>query len=138
MKDLRWPHVALIAVVLGVLGGLAYAGKDSAALVGGVIALLGAMGMIVKGQAEVKEQATAIKEQTNGNTSALLTTVTDLQRHLIEQQRVHQEQMIEQQKMHQEQLLSLAERLAGMQPLPPAANSAAINGVSHSEEKNHA
>lgn len=111
MKDLGWPHVFLIAVVLLVLGGLAYAGKDSAAVIGGVIALLAAMGFVVKGQAEVKEQAAAIREQTNGTTTNLVTLIRD-------QQRVHQQQMIEQQRKHQDQMMQMAERLAGMQPLP--------------------
>lgn len=110
MKDLRWPHAFVIAVVLLVFGGLALAGRDSAAVLGGVIALLGAMGFLVKGQAEVKEQAAAIKEQTNGNTTALYTLVRELQQQIADQHHTHQEQM-----------LQLANKLAEM--APPAADT---------------
>lgn len=83
MKDLRWPHAVLMSTVLLVLGGLAYTGKDSAAVIGGVLAVLGAMGFLVKQQAEVKEQATAIKEQTNGNTAVLVEVIREQQRQIV-------------------------------------------------------
>lgn len=72
MKDLKLPQAIVITAALFVLGGLVWAGKDMAAVIGGVLAVLGAFGYSIKQQAEVKEQNVAIKEQTNGNQRELL------------------------------------------------------------------
>lgn len=96
MKDLKLPHAIVIAVVVLVLGGLAYAGKESAAVIAGILVVLGAMGLVVKQGAEVKEQNVAIKEQTNGNQKELLGVIM---------------------RQH-EDLVRLSNRLADMQPPP--------------------
>lgn len=72
MKDLKISHAIVIAAVVLTLGGLAYADKDAGVVVAGVIAVLGALGVVAKQQAEVKEQNVAIKEQTNGTNAALI------------------------------------------------------------------
>lgn len=101
----------MLAAVVLVLGALSYVGRDSAAVITGLVALLAAMGYVVKGQGEVKEQAAAIKEQTNGNTTALYTLVRELQQQIADQHHTHQEQM-----------LQLANKLAEMAP-PPASDT---------------
>lgn len=127
MKDLRWPHAFVLAVILLVLGGLAYTGKDSAAVVAGVIAVVAGVGLVIKGQGEVKEQTTAIRDNTNGTMTNLVNLVRDIQNQMVEQQRTHQDQMVEQQRNHQIQMLQLAEKLAGMQPLPSSGSAEEMN-----------
>lgn len=79
MKDLKLPHAIVISVILLVLGTLAFFEKDAAVFVGGAIALLGAMGFIISQQSDIKADASAIRQQTNGNNEKLLQMVEDLQ-----------------------------------------------------------
>lgn len=79
MKDLRWPHVAVVLGALAVLGTLAYFEKDSATVVTGVVVLLGVMGFVAHQQSEIKQTASVIKEQTNGTNSELLRIIERLQ-----------------------------------------------------------
>lgn len=80
MKDLRWPHVAVVLGAFGVLGTLAFFGKDSAAVVTGVLALLGVMGFVAYQQSEIKAHVETVKSNTNGNISTLMETIDRLQR----------------------------------------------------------
>lgn len=80
MKDLKWTHVVLIAIVLGVLAFLTYNGKDGAALIAGALALLGALGFVVSKQSDLQETAATIKDQTNGRVGELIRIVEQQQR----------------------------------------------------------
>lgn len=110
MKTLNWPQAVVAAAVLFVIGALVYGGKDTGALVTSGIAILGALGLIVKQGTEVKERADAVQQQTNGNTKELLAII-----------RAQQEQIAELSRGHQDDLKQLGLRLADMQPAPIVA-----------------
>lgn len=78
MKDLKLPHAIVISVVLLVLGTLAFYEKDSAVFVASALTLLGALGFIIRQQSDIKADATAIRQQTNGTNSELLAMVKEL------------------------------------------------------------
>lgn len=84
MKPLNWPSVALAAVVILTIAILAALDKDSSALVTSGLAILGALGLLVRQGAEVKEQAVAVKDQTNGNTKQLMAIIAQQQEHIQE------------------------------------------------------
>ena len=102
---LTWPQAVVAAAVLFVIGALVYAGKDTGALVTSGLAILGALGMIVKQGTEVKERADAVQQQTNGNTRELLAII-----------RSQQEQIAELSRGHQDDLKQLGLTMAAMQP----------------------
>lgn len=79
MKDLRWPHVVVVLGALGVLGTLAFFDKDSAAVITGVLALLGVMGFVAYQQQEIKAHVETVKTNTNGNNAELMELVKKLQ-----------------------------------------------------------
>jgi len=107
MKNLNWPQAVVAAAVLFVIGALVYAGKDTGALVTSGLAILGALGLIVKQGTEVKERADAVQQQTNGNTKELLAII-----------RAQQDQIAELSRGHQDDLKQLGLRMADMQPAP--------------------
>lgn len=80
MKNMTWQHVVIIVAVVGVLGWLAYLGKDGAAVVTGMLALLAALGFVAHQQSEIKSQNEAIKQQTNGNLSQLMVELSETRR----------------------------------------------------------
>lgn len=65
---LTWPHVAVIGLVLGAVVTLAALGRDTSALIGLGTLLFAGIGVVAAGMV-------GIKDQTNGNTSKLLTMV---------------------------------------------------------------
>lgn len=80
MKELRWPHAAVVLGAFAVLGTLAFFGKDSAAVITGVMALLGVMGFVAFQQQEIKSHVETVRAQTNGNVGQLMETIDRLQR----------------------------------------------------------
>lgn len=90
MKDLRWTHVVVVLGTLGVLGWLAYQGKDGATVITGMLALLAALGFVAYQQSEIKSHTEAIKQNTNGNISRMLTMLEKQGEMLAEMQRPQQ------------------------------------------------
>ena len=116
MKDLKWPAVVVIGILLVVLGVLAYAGKDAATVLAGVITVLGALGFgyFNNKQSEIQEKQTqtqgtvdAIKEQTNGR-------ITELMGLIDKMHRDHQNQA----DQHRRDMKEMADKMALMAPLP--------------------
>lgn len=60
MKDITWKHVVIAVAFLGAFVALAVSGKDSGALVAGVLALAGGLGWL-------GSQVASAKTQANGN-----------------------------------------------------------------------
>lgn len=75
MKDFKLPHAIVIASILVVFGLLAWQQVDVAAVVGGVLAILGGLGWIIKQGAEQGEQNRAIQTAVNGNNNSLVETI---------------------------------------------------------------
>ena len=84
MKTLNWPQAVVASAVLIVIAALIFAGKDTGALVTSGLAILGALGILVKQGAEVKERTDAVQAQTNGNTRELLKIIAQQQAYIIE------------------------------------------------------
>lgn len=114
MKDLRWPHVAVVLGAFGVLGTLAYFEKDAAAVITGVLALLGVMGFVAYQQSEIKQTTATIKDQTNGNIGQLMAMMEQTRQDLVASNDQHRRDMKE-----------MADKMAMMtppsdSPVPPA------------------
>lgn len=107
MKDLGWPHVVVILGVLGVIGFLTYQDKDGAAVIGGALALLAAMGFSINKLSEIQQSAATIKEQTNGRMGEFVT--------LLEQMRRDNVNIVDQ---HRRDMVAMADKLAAMSPPP--------------------
>lgn len=82
MKDLKWPVVAVIAILVVTLGVLSYFDKDATMVLTSVMAVLTALGFgytlnrqseLQNSQTEIKQNTETIKEQTNGNITAFMT-----------------------------------------------------------------
>ena len=84
MKTLNWPQAVVASAVLIVIAALIFAGKDTGALVTSGLAILGALGILVKQGTEVKERADAVQQQTNGNTKELLKIIAQQQAYIID------------------------------------------------------
>lgn len=110
MKALNWPQAVVAATVLLVIAALVWGDKNTGALVTAAVAILGALGLLVKGQAEVKERTDAVQQQTNGNTRELLAMLRD-----------KDTQLAALQTQHQADLKEMAHKLAEMQPPVVAA-----------------
>jgi hypothetical protein len=93
---MTWPQALVASSVLIVIAALTLAGKDASALVTSGLAILGALGFLVKQNVETKEQTTAVKEQTNGNTKELLAII----------------------RLQQSQIMELSHKLADSMPAP--------------------
>lgn len=104
MKDFKMSHAIVISVALIVLGTLAFFDKDSAAVIMGVVGLLGAFGFVAKQQSEIKEHTAAIKQQTNGGYTQMLRII----------EKKDQE--------HAAAIAAMATQLAAMQPPPTPAH----------------
>lgn len=72
MKDLSWKHVALIGMFFGTIAILTITGHDAGSFIVVGMGVLGALGLVVVQTTQAKEQTTAVKEQTNGNTTKML------------------------------------------------------------------
>lgn len=116
MKELKWPAVAVIGILLVVLGFLSYAGKDATTVLAGVTLVLSALGFgyFNNRQSEIQQTQTrtqgtvdAIKEQTNGR-------ITELMAMVEKQHRDHQEQA----DRHRRDMREVADKMALMGPLP--------------------
>lgn len=114
MKDLKWPAVVLAASVLvpliGVLGWLAYQGKDATTLLAGVVMILSALGFGYQFNktAEIAQSTAKIEENTNGRIGSLTAQV--------EQQR---RDMLSVTDQHRRDMKEMAEVLATMTPAAP-------------------
>ena len=71
MNRLPWQHVIVICVVLACVTALALTGHDNAGLLTVGLAVFGGIGI-------VGSQTQAVKDQTNGNTSQLVSLVREL------------------------------------------------------------
>lgn len=81
MKDLKWPAVAVIGILVVTLGILSYFDKDATLVLTSVMAVLTALGFgytlnrqseLQNSQTEIKNNTETIKDQTNGNVSAFM------------------------------------------------------------------
>lgn len=108
MKELKWPAVVVIVAMMVVLGGLSYAGKDPTPVLGGVLAVLAAMGFGYMNSKQNETNATlaSVKEQTNGGYKGLMA--------MLEQSHRNQASANEQ---YRKDMRELAEKLALMTPL---------------------
>lgn len=104
MKTLNWPQAVVASAVLIVIAALIFAGKDTGALVTSGLAILGALGILVKQGTEVKERADAVQAQTNGNTKELLKIIAQQQAYIID----------------------MANKMASMPPPPPVESEAEL------------
>ena len=120
MKDLKWTHVTLIAIVLAVLGGLSFYDKDVAAVLSGVVLILGALGFnslmskqsdLQNQQTEIKQTADTIKEQTNGR-------IAQLTAMLERQNENHRREITAMADEHRREMAAMADKLAAMTPPP--------------------
>jgi hypothetical protein len=82
VKDLKWPAVAVIGILVVTLGVLSYFDKDATMVLTSVMAVLTALGFgytlnrqseLQNSQTEIKSNTETIKEQTNGNVTAFMT-----------------------------------------------------------------
>jgi cell division protein FtsB len=116
VKDLKWPAVVVIMVLMVTLGFLAYHDKDVTAVLAGIMAVLSALGFgytysqqreLQGQQNEIKSNTETIKDQTNGNIGQLT-------------------QMLDQQaRDHRREMSALADKLAGMMPASSEPTSGA-------------
>lgn len=72
MRSLTWPFAAVVIAFLTAITIIAVLGKDIAVFATVGLGVLGAMGLLVKQQTEVRERTDAVQQQTNGNMSRLL------------------------------------------------------------------
>lgn len=72
MKDLSWKLVVVIVAFLESVVVLTMTDHDTGAFIAVGLGVLGGLGLIVNQVAGAREQTTAVKEQTNGNTSRML------------------------------------------------------------------
>jgi hypothetical protein len=128
VKDLKWPAVVVIVVLIAVLGWLSDRGKDATTVLAGVIAILSALGFgyINNKQSEIAASSARLEENTNGR----MTQLTNL----VEQQRLQIASINDQ---HRRDMLALADKLAIM--TPPLDLPVTVSGVpSHTHgEHNH-
>lgn len=94
MKDLSWKHVIIACAFLGCLTVVVLSGVDSGPVIMVGMAILAGIGWAGTKATEAKAETTAVREQTNGNTTRML-------------------QMLE----------GMAHQMASMQPLPPAGDA---------------
>lgn len=118
MNDLKWPAVVVIVSILAVLGGLSYMGKDPTPVLGGILAILAAMGFgyTVNRQNETQATVATIKEQTNGGNRQLM--------QLMEQQRMDHARAADQ---HRRDMKEMADKLAAMMPVAPVSGIPALS-----------
>lgn len=109
MRELKWPHVALVVATLAALSWLSYQGKDATTVLSGVFMVLGALGfgLLINKQSELKDQQTEIKQNTE--------TIKDNTNGRISQMM----QMLDQQaRDHRREMSAMADKLATMVPAP--------------------
>lgn len=108
MKDLKWPAVAVIGILVVTLGVLSYFDKDATMVLTSVMAVLTALGFgytlnrqseLQNSQTEIRQNTETIKEQTNGNVGSLMA--------MIEQQN----------RDHRRDMREMADKLAAMTPV---------------------
>lgn len=106
-NELKWPAVVVIVSMMVVLGGLSWAGKDPTPVLGGILAVLAAMGFgyMNNKQNETNATLSAVKEQTNGGYKGLM--------QMVEQS--HRDQIASNER-HRRDMREMAERLAAMTP----------------------
>lgn len=67
-----WQLVTIVIAGLGAFSALAIFGKDTGALIAGALAILGAFGYTAREVSSAKQDLAAVKTQTNGNNSELV------------------------------------------------------------------
>jgi hypothetical protein len=124
MKDLKWPAVAVIAVLVVVLGLLSYFDKDPSTVLAGVIAVLSALGFGYQFSktSEIAQSTARIEENTNGRMSQM---ARELEAHRLS--------LASANERHRQDMREMADRLAIMVPAPlePPVSGAPL-GESHS------
>lgn len=75
VKDLSWKHVAIILGFFGSVVVLSLTGQETATFILVGMGVLGALGLAVAQTSSAKEQTTAVKEQSNGNTTLMLNMI---------------------------------------------------------------
>lgn len=128
MNDLKWPAVVVIVSMMAVLGGLSYMGKDPTPVLGGILAVLAAMGFgyTVNKQNETNATVATIKEQTNGGYKSLM--------QMLEQERRDRAARDEQ---HRADMKEMATVLATMTPATVVDSSPTSGAGYASKEHSH-
>lgn len=153
MKDFRLPHAIVISCILVVFGLLAWQEIDTGVVIGGALAILGALGWVIKQGAEQGEQNRAIQTAVNGNNNSLVETIKNQHAEaqaaaakereafmaLVREHQLMTSRMMSETNQH---FRELAERLAVMVPVaavapavvtlaptsgPPAGNGSAVD-----------
>jgi len=109
MKDLKWPAVAVIGVLIVVLGFLSYVDKDPSTVLAGVIAVLSALGFGYQFSktSEIAQSTARIEENTNGRMGQMSRE--------IEAQRMA---LANANEKHRQDMKEMADKLAVMIPAP--------------------
>lgn len=126
MKDLKWPAVVVVGILVVTLGVLSYFDKDASMVLTSVVTVLTALGFgytlnkqseLQNSQTKIQESTDTIKEQTNGNLTAFM------------------KMLEEQHSAHRRDMREMANTLAGMSP--PAAVAAPEDGTYAQREHSH-
>lgn len=109
MKELKWPAVVVIIVLILVLGYLSYYGKDATTVLAGIIAVLGALGFGYQfsKQSEIQASNAKIEEQTNGRMSQM----AELMEKVLHVQQATSER-------HRQDMKEMVDKMAVMSPIP--------------------
>jgi len=128
MNDLKWPAVVVIVSTMVVLGGLSWADKDPTPVLGGILAILAAMGFgyTVNKQNETNTTLAQVKEQTNGGNKALLAQ--------LEQERRDRMTAAEQ---HRSDMREMADKLATMVPAAVVDSPGSVSGAGVYADREH-
>lgn len=105
MKNLTWPHVAVIVAFLACVTALGLTGNDTAALIAVGVAILGGTGLQIG-------QTIAVKENTNGANRELL----EANKRSAELQAANTERALTILDGNQKILASMAHKMAAMTP----------------------
>lgn len=128
-KDLKWPAVAVILVVVVVLAFLAYHDKDVTPVLAGIIAVLGALGYahVSNKQTEIQQSTAKIEENTNGRIGQLNATIEQQRQDQIAREEQNSRALRDMSDQHRRDMKEMAEKLATMTP-PEAVNPASNPG----------
>lgn len=135
MKDLKWPAVAIIVPLLGILGILAWHEKDATMVISGVLLVLGALGFahMSNKQTEIQETAATIKEQTNGRIGQLTAMIEKQTVDLARVNEDHNRAMANLADQNRADMKEMAEVLARMMPPPEPPISVSGGGANSSD-----
>lgn len=139
MNDLKWPAVVVIVALMGVLGGLSYMGKDPTPVLGGILAVLAAMGFGYMNNKQNETNATlaTVKEQTNGGNKALLDLLNQQRQDHTAANEQHRREMANLVDQNTRTMREMAEKMATMMPVPPEAVSSVSGGGYAEKEHSH-